>query len=656
VSAKVGNQEAVHRERNTDAAINILYVLGFMSVGDGCTEAGRMLGLLGLPNQTTMESRSFTAIEERISPYIQQLTNDILHENLVEEVKASVTDPNFFNLWVQAQQGTLVLSKANYPQVKASYDMAWQQRNSGNRYNSPSGHALLVGGVCRKPLALVVKSKICNLCKTWTAKNDINVKPVPLHACTKNHEGTSGSMEAVACLEMVVDLFRTKHCCVSTICIDDDDASTRSMLKWSNADYMTNNNTTTPPTSLITKGPNQGKPQPRADKGRLPADIPEPVFIADPNHRKKVLTGELYQTALAVVSKRCTMTKNDSTRIGKNFGYMIRNLHKVAGDNAKMLDLGKAVVEHHFDNHEYCGRWCPRKRMSPQAIAASERFYRSKEKDAKLYSLLVDKVGRFVTLPRLKECAHQMDTQVNESFNNTVAWMAPKNKVYCGSCSLTNRLGIAVGIKSLGLVEYFKRLFVRLGINMTPNVRHYLQVKDKSRYARLAKNKTKEQKKARLSSRYDKQREDEATAKKERSKREGTYKTGQNVLNDGEEQQPAKKKARTRKDLICESCQQPGHATTRSRACLNYIPTASRTTTAQCMAVAIATPAYVLTEQDQAEDIGQFETFLLQEVPTPANPDVQVLAVTQQANNRTVDSDGEDIYDSPTPPPTRNTI
>jgi hypothetical protein len=26
-----------------------------------------------------------------------------------------------------------------------------------------------------------------------------------------------------------------------------------------------------------------------------------------------------------------------------------------------------------------------------------------------------------------------MDTQVNESFNNIAAWMAPKNKVYCGS-------------------------------------------------------------------------------------------------------------------------------------------------------------------------------------------------------------------------------
>jgi hypothetical protein len=46
-------------ERSTDYAINVLYVLGFVSVGDGCTEAARLLGVLGLPNDTTMESRSF---------------------------------------------------------------------------------------------------------------------------------------------------------------------------------------------------------------------------------------------------------------------------------------------------------------------------------------------------------------------------------------------------------------------------------------------------------------------------------------------------------------------------------------------------------------------------------------------------------------------
>jgi hypothetical protein len=66
--------------------VNVLWVLGFITVGNGCTEAARLLGLLGLPNDTTMESRSFTIIEERLGPYIVKLTNAIILENLTEEV------------------------------------------------------------------------------------------------------------------------------------------------------------------------------------------------------------------------------------------------------------------------------------------------------------------------------------------------------------------------------------------------------------------------------------------------------------------------------------------------------------------------------------------------------------------------------------------
>jgi len=40
---------------NTDCAINVLYVLGIICDGNGSTEAARMVGLTGLPNDTTMD-------------------------------------------------------------------------------------------------------------------------------------------------------------------------------------------------------------------------------------------------------------------------------------------------------------------------------------------------------------------------------------------------------------------------------------------------------------------------------------------------------------------------------------------------------------------------------------------------------------------------
>lgn len=74
-------------ERTTNYAVNVLFVLGFIACGDGGVEAARMLGLLGLPNDTTMAGGSFSIIEKRIGPMICNLSNEILFENLCAEVK-----------------------------------------------------------------------------------------------------------------------------------------------------------------------------------------------------------------------------------------------------------------------------------------------------------------------------------------------------------------------------------------------------------------------------------------------------------------------------------------------------------------------------------------------------------------------------------------
>jgi hypothetical protein len=113
--------------------------------------------------------------------------------------------------------------------------------------------------------------------------------------------------------------------------------------------------------------------QDRLDKGKLPGNVPEPIFVADPNHRRKGLTGELIALDKSVVKVRCTMTRMDSTKIGKNFGYMARMLrHK---DESEFLTVAKAVVEHHFDLHEFCGDWCRRKNETEQQRNASKKYY-----------------------------------------------------------------------------------------------------------------------------------------------------------------------------------------------------------------------------------------------------------------------------------------
>jgi hypothetical protein len=86
---------------------------------------------------------------------------------------------------------------------------------------------------------------------------------------------------------------------------------------------------------------------------------------------------------MSVVKVKLMMTRMDSTRIRKNFCYMARSLKDRSP--SEYVDAAKAVLEHHFDNHQYCGAWCTRKHESAEQRKQVIKYYRYKEKDAKLY-------------------------------------------------------------------------------------------------------------------------------------------------------------------------------------------------------------------------------------------------------------------------------
>ena len=176
----------------------------------------------------------------------------------------------------------------------------------------------------RKPLVYQVKIKMCNYCTSFKKRNP-NVVDVPPHDCCRNHTGSSGQMEPDSCLELIVSLHDEFECIVGLLCCDDD-SSVRAHCRWSNEAFLANNPGVPLPMVKKKVGKNNGELQERPDKGKLPHQIPEPFFVADPNHRRKQLTGELIALAKAKVQEKLTMTRMDATRIGKNFGYMARSL------------------------------------------------------------------------------------------------------------------------------------------------------------------------------------------------------------------------------------------------------------------------------------------------------------------------------------------
>ena len=522
-----------------------------------------MLGLLGLPNSTTMEKRSFVIIEKRIGPVLQELAKRIMCENLEEEVAMHFGDEvdtegnSLFDLWKDKK-----LPVAMWPKLMVSTDMGWQKRSSRRSYASLSGHAIFVALLTRKPVCLATKHKCCRCCKMWHTRHTID-EPVPQHDCVANHDGSSGSMEPLAVLDMCIKMCEENHVIVETL-ITDDDSTIKAKLKWSNDDYMLNNNAQDKPTIINSKGNLVVRP----DHGAVPRHMPEPQFLMDPGHRKKTLKGELYRLEKQKVAQKKTMTKCDCVRILTNFGYMTRTLPGV--DPSEHVNRGKAVLEHHFDCHNYCGTFCHRKDQTEDERSKTTKYYRSKVKDKALCEVLnEDVLPRFVSEEALLEVAHGTDTLVDESLNNAISWVAPKNKTYSTSQSLMNRISLAVGINGLGIYLHFCRLFEMLNISIPEDVAYYLQQVDKRRTHRINKSKDKDQKKKRQEKFHQKLAEHAEKAKSERCKREGSVYQPGIGMGAG-----YCKPVATAVDVTarCTKCKEHGHKRPTNKLCKHYKP------------------------------------------------------------------------------------
>jgi len=557
------------KERMTDYALNALHVLSFMASGDGGSEAERLLGLLGLPNATTMNKRSFGITQQRIAPVVEELTNAVLLENLDAEVRLfydNRVDDDGVSLYEKWKDGRLD-EPEKYPTITASTDVAWQQRACGRQCNSCSGHCLFVGQLTRKPIAKQIYSRSCSICKGFYRKHEVT-EAVPEHDCVKNYDGSSGSMEPMAVLEMHTRLHDDKSVVVGRI-VTDDDSTIKAKLKHSNNTWMEKNNTTIKPRIINSNGNEVVRP----DYGEIPGHMPEPSFDADPNHRKKLVGKVLWALASKNVKDKKTMTKCDAMRLQRYYSFMARQL-KYKSTDEEMLKSAQAVLEHHFDNHECCGDWCVRKDQTDDQKKEKKKFYRSKEEDMDLYVYLKDVLSRFVTLQALKEISHGYDTLVNESLNNSIAWLAPKNKVYASTVSLAMRIGIALCINTLGTMQFYTRIFQSLGITMTADVRYYITQINNTRDKRNAKRKTKNAKIKRSEKFHTKLKEHSVTAKKERRKRRGAQCQTGIGMNGGHHSDgsdapqttqapPRKRRARVQ----CPHCQKHGHKTTKSKHC-----------------------------------------------------------------------------------------
>ena len=90
--------------------------------------------------------------------------------------------------------------------------------------------------------------------------------------------------------------------------------------------------------------------------GKLPDCIPQPLFLADPSHRIKVMAAPVFK--LVSSSKDPDRVKNiDALRLKKYFSCYINQNRSISFQYFR--DNAFAPAEHLFDNHEFCdAAWC----------------------------------------------------------------------------------------------------------------------------------------------------------------------------------------------------------------------------------------------------------------------------------------------------------
>ncbi len=273
-------------DSNESFAINCQLVLSLMQMGCGSREADVLLTFLDLPNAHTFYTKTFSRVSDAIRSEIKEISNKSMKDAREEEIREILGE----ELFKKYNNGMLSPEEIG---VVIMYDMGWNKRSSGNKYDSISGHGFALGGNTRKILNYRCMSKSCRKC-FLSKRTKIEVE----HECPKNHEGSSKSMECEAIFQIVKESFYD-HGYTCKIIVSDDDSTMKSNLKHSFAEKVEKG------VMKIDEWPRTKRNKLKSDNGRLPLDIPEPRFLADFNHRVKTVGKSVY--ALASLPKKNLM-------------------------------------------------------------------------------------------------------------------------------------------------------------------------------------------------------------------------------------------------------------------------------------------------------------------------------------------------------------
>ena len=478
-----------------------------------------------------------------------------------EEVKATVGEEKLVQWKNKEINGKEVL-------LTVSYNMGWNKRSLGNKYDSVSGHGFILGGITKKVLNHKCISKQCSKCCIAKKKNT----PPPEHECPRNHEGSSKSMEVEAIYRMTIESFRHHNYHLHTI-IADDDTTMKSNLRHSYQDLIEARK------MLLEDWPRTRSGAKKSDNGRLPLDVPVPRFLADFNHRVKTVGKSVY--ALATLPKKdSTVSKPLAERIKTYWGTMLKQIRylKFEEERETIMKRVSAPIEHIFNNHLNCDeKWCyvlKAQKEGKQYIPEKNRPMYDKVKEEKMYNQLKSAVERFQDATAVQECLHKYDTQLNESLNMSVARAVPKFKHFGTTMTLDTRIRNVIGVHNTGYKQYYSALLSNLGCVDALDDENRVIIQGIARINEAKQNnrkmkQTQDFKRRRKHGQQAKTKQQIYEEGTDRARNLGTYESGI-AMNEQTQQSSTTRRRTITTNSACTKCGRTDHKTWRSKKCLMH--------------------------------------------------------------------------------------
>ena len=189
-------------------AINTMLVLGLQQIGGGGSDAMKLLTFLNLPNGKSIKDSKFKRIEDSIGNVIRNSSEISIKNALEEEIQLTLQSENRIEDYDKWKRKELDPEKIG---IVIAYDMGWNKRSTGTRYDSTSGHGVAIGQLTKKIVGLILFSKKCSVCDSQNNRGK-SQNEIPKYKCVKNHDGTSKAMESRGIYNLFIEFWDTKKC------------------------------------------------------------------------------------------------------------------------------------------------------------------------------------------------------------------------------------------------------------------------------------------------------------------------------------------------------------------------------------------------------------------------------------------------------------